>query len=159
MFLIGDVIYYPVFGAGTIINIGERDVYGEINKYYIINLIISGMNIMVPLSYEEEGKIRKGIEVSQCSEVFKILKSESEKLPAKWGERYRHYNLCIKEGEITKLAEILRDIAGLKNYKKLSKGELKFFEDILNMVSGELALVLSKDFIGVKNQIKGILNW
>lgn len=158
MFLIGDIIYYPVFGAGNIINIEERDVYGEVNRYYIIKLIISGMSIMVPLNYEEDGKIRRAIEERRCEEIFDILKDQSEKLPSKWVERYKYYNLSIKEGDIFKLAEILRDIAALGKLKNLSKSEVKFFEDILNLVSGELSLVLSKDFLEVKSSIKNILN-
>lgn len=159
MFLIGDIIYYPVFGAGRIVNIEGKDVYGEINRYYIIKLIISGMSIMVPLSYEEEGKIRKAIEIPQCKEVFEIFKGQCENLPLKWGERNRYYNSSIREGDIFKLAKILRDISGLGKNKNLSKSEMKFFEDILNMVSGELALVLSMDIYKVRDEIKAMLKW
>lgn len=158
MFLIGESIFYPVFGAGCIVNIEDKEVYGEINRYYIVELIVSKMVVMVPMYYEEEGRIRKTISRDKGDEIFDILSGEEQKLSNKWAERYRYYNMSVKEGDIYILAAILRDIAGLKRKKELSRSELKFFNDILDMVSGELALVYSTEFEDMREKIISLLD-
>jgi CarD family transcriptional regulator len=157
MFFIGDVVFYPFYGAGCIINIEEKEIYNKVSKYYIIKLI-NGMGIMVPVNSDESKKLRKAISVEECMRLFEILRESPEKLPSKWSERYKHYNHAIKSGNIFKMVCALRDITGLSRKKELSKSEIKIFNDILNMVSGEIALVLNMGFDDVRMEIIDVLN-
>lgn len=158
MFSIGDLVLYPVFGAGLIINIEEKEIYNEIKKYYIIEFI-NGMNMMVPVYSSESLKIRRAISQDECIKIFDILKTNPEKLSCKWSERYRYYNKCINEGDIFKLAKILRDISGFSKTKNLSKSEVKIFNQVLNLTAGELCLVLNRDFENVKKEIVDMLEF
>jgi CarD family transcriptional regulator len=146
MFLIGEIVYYPVFGAGVIVNIEEKEICDEIKKYYIIKLIISDMNIMVPLDSNEAKKIRKAISNEECSKVMEILKENPMPIPGKWSERYKYYSQSMRQGDIFTLSSILRDIAGFSRKKDLSKSEINVFKDILYMVCGEMCLVLKEDY-------------
>jgi CarD family transcriptional regulator len=158
MFLIGDIIFYPVYGAGYIYNIEEKEFYGSIKKYYIINFR-NGMGIMVPVNSEESKKIRKAISEHECLKVFEILKEEPEKLPSKWSERYRHYNNSIRAGNIYKMTTVLRDIKGLSLKKTLSKSDYKAFCEMLGMISGEIALVLNISFLDARTSIIEVLEF
>ncbi len=49
LFEIGDKIVYPMHGAGVIKQIEEREVFGKIHKYYIIEMPIGDMCLMIPV--------------------------------------------------------------------------------------------------------------
>ena len=49
MFQVGEKIAYPMYGAGTITDIVEKEVLGEIHKYYDVNLPHSKMTVLIPL--------------------------------------------------------------------------------------------------------------
>ena len=39
MYGIGDRIVYPLYGAGTVISIEERNILGEKRKYYFLEIL------------------------------------------------------------------------------------------------------------------------
>ena len=157
MFIIGDLIFLPVFGAGYIASIEDKKIHGEISKYYVINFVISKMSIMVPVFSEEAKKIRRTITIDEYVNIFQLLIGPFSPLPVKWSERQRYYNDTIRNGDIFQLACILRDISELSRIKKLSKSEMKIFKEIINMVTSEISLVLNKDFDDTRKELLSIL--
>ncbi|KMT22429.1 CarD family transcriptional regulator [Clostridium cylindrosporum] len=159
MLYIGDKVFYPSFGAGVVINIEEREVYGDINKYYIIKLT-SDIITMVPVEARGSKGIRKCISEEECLEIIEIFNHPYEDLSGKWLDRYKLYTRTIKEGNIYNMSNVLKNIIGLKKKKKISKSEEKFFKDILDMVSEEIALVLNINIDNIKMSIiKGDKNF
>ena len=156
MFEIGDYVYYSIFGAGTISNIEEKNIYNEINKYYIISFA-NGMNAMLPVYSKEADKIRKTIAKDDCSKIYEILRTDNNITSTKWSEKNRYYSECIKTGNIYKLSEILRDMSATFKYKKPSRSEIKIFNSIIDLVSGEMGLVLNKSCKDIRNEIIDIL--
>jgi CarD family transcriptional regulator len=157
MFEIGDFVYYSIFGAGKIYNIEENKIYGEIKKYYIINFV-NGMNIMLPVYSKEADKIRRTIAKDDCTKVYEILKSNSNIAGMRWSEKNRYYSECIKTGNIYKLSEALRDMSANFKHKKPSKCEIKIFNNIIDLVSGEIGLVLNKGCDEIRKEIVAVLN-
>lgn len=155
MFSIGEWIFYPVFGAGLIINIEEKKIFGEIRKYYVIKFI-NDIDMMIPVYSNESCKLRKAISKDECQEIYNILKSKPEKLPTKWSERNKYYKRSINEGDIKILSKILRDIGNLSKHKILSRSELNLYNEILNLVAGELYAVLNKDIDSIKIEIDSL---
>jgi CarD family transcriptional regulator len=157
MFVIGDLIFLPVFGAGYIASIEDKKIHGEISKYYVINFVINKISIMVPVFSEEAKKIRRTITIDEYVNIFQLLIGPFSPLPCKWSERQRYYNDSIRNGDLFQLSCILRDINGLSSVKKLSKSETKIFKEILNMVTSEISLVLNKDFDDTRKELLSIL--
>lgn len=152
MFLIGDKISYPVFGAGYILNIEDRIIQGEIKKYYIISFT-NGMEAMIPVYSTEASRIRKAIGTDECEHIMDILRCKGEVLPDKWNIRNHYYNDSIRNGDIYRLALVLSSIEDLSKIKELSKSEERIFQSILELVAGEIALSSSQDFTEVKESI------
>ncbi|MCX7883717.1 MAG: hypothetical protein N2448_01590 [Caloramator sp.] len=152
MFSIGEWIFYPVFGAGLIINIEEKRLFDKIRKYYVIKFI-NGIDMMIPVCSKESSKLRKVISKDECKEIYEILCSKPENMSLKWTDRYRYYKNCINEGDIRKLSRILRNIGNLSKVKKLSKSELNIYNDILDIVAGEVCAVLNEDFQKIKQEL------
>ena len=57
MFKVGDNIVYPMHGAGTIESIEEKNILGENQKYYIINMP-GEVKVMVPTVKAESNGVR-----------------------------------------------------------------------------------------------------
>lgn len=149
MLYIGDKVFYPSFGAGTVIGTEEKEVYGDINKYYIIKLT-NEIITMVPVDTRKSKGIRACISEEKCVKALEELKKPYNHLPYKWLDRYKIYTKVIKEGDFKNMWNTLRDILGLKKTKKLSKSEEKFFQEILNFTSDEISIVLGLDINKVK---------
>ncbi|MEG2540128.1 MAG: hypothetical protein RSA01_11095, partial [Clostridium sp.] len=79
-----------------------------------------------------------------------IFSSRPREIKGKWLDRYKLYTKTIKQGDFIDLCIVLNDMIGLKNKKKISKSEEKFFIDILDMVSEEISLVLELDIEKVR---------
>lgn len=157
MFNIGDIVYIPVFGAGYILSIEDKEICGEIGKYYVIHFIINEMNIMIPVHSKEADKIRETIKPEEYVKILEILGDSPKKLPGKWLDRYKHYRDAINCGSIFKLAGVLRDIANLSKSKKLSRSEFKVLNEILDMVCSEISLVLRRDFLETRMFILNLI--
>lgn len=152
MLYIGDKVFYPSFGAGVVIGIEEKEVYGDINKYYIIKLT-NEIITMVPVDTRKSKGIRECISEEKCIEALEELKKPSNQLPYKWLDRYKIYTKVVKEGNFKNMWNTLRDILELKKTKKLSRSEDKFFQDILSFTSDEISIVLGLDIDKVKASI------
>lgn len=58
MFNIGDSIAYPMHGAGVVTEIEEKEVLGEICRYYHVSLPYSKMHVMVPVDNSDKVGVR-----------------------------------------------------------------------------------------------------
>ena len=70
MFSIGDKVVYPMHGAGIIESIEEREILGELKKYYIMKIPIGEMKVMIPINNVEGIGIRDVIDNKCADSVF-----------------------------------------------------------------------------------------
>ena len=140
MFNIGDKVVYPMHGAGVIENIEEREISGQIIRYYIIKLPMGEMKAMVPLDKVQEVGLRQVIDATEVFKVFEVLQSESSNMPVNWNHRYRANLEKIKSGSIFEVAEVVRNLATRERQKGLSTGEKKMFENARRILLSELVL-------------------
>ena len=73
MFQVGEKIAYPMYGAGTITDIVEKEVLGEIHKYYDVNLPHSKMTVLIPVESSARVGVRRIITAEDFPTVFKML--------------------------------------------------------------------------------------
>lgn len=157
MFVIGDLVYMPVFGAGCIVNVEDRKIHGEINRYYIINFVLNEISMMIPVFSEEAHKIRRVITIEECEELINILYNSYEILPIKWNERVKCYNDAIKNGDIFFLGRLLKNCSDMSKIKKMSKSETKIYKEVLDLVASEISIVVNRDFNLVKIELIELL--
>ncbi|KXZ38945.1 transcriptional regulator, CarD family [Alkalithermobacter thermoalcaliphilus JW-YL-7 = DSM 7308] len=158
MFSIGDKIVYPMYGAGVISSIEEKEVLNERKKYYIMNMIVSNIDIMIPVDRICKLGIRYIIEKSQVDEVISILKNAQSQIEEKWNKRYRDNLDKIKTGDIYEICLVIKMLSMQERKKPLSTGEKKMLTEAKDMISSELALVLDKDFTQMKELIEKWVN-
>lgn len=146
MFNIGDKIVYPMHGAGEIVAIEEREILGDVHKYYIMRLPINDLKVMVPVKNAKEIGVRDISDADTMEEVLKNLSSEEIiSMPKNWNRRYR-YNLDkIKSGDLMEIADVVRSLESLDREKSLSTGERKILNEAKQIIVSEMVLVFEKN--------------
>jgi CarD family transcriptional regulator len=123
---IGDKAVYPAQGVGCVVEIESREIAGTPTQFYILEIVDSGLKIMIPTDKADAVGLRQLVTENQISEIFQILSSPSGKKPSTtWNRRQREYMDKIRKGDPLELAEVMRDLYNLKSAKDLSFGEKK----------------------------------
>ncbi|AGB40171.1 CarD-like transcriptional regulator [Halobacteroides halobius DSM 5150] len=156
MFEIGDEIVYPNHGAGTIIDIEEKEILGETKKYYIMQLPIGEMKVMIPKDNIEEVGIRNVIDQEIAEKVYYVLSGEQSEMSQNWNRRYRANSEKIKTGDIFEVAEVVRNLTIRDIIKGLSTGEKKMLSNSRQILISELVLAEDRSQEEIEEKIEEI---
>ncbi|EJQ03138.1 hypothetical protein IE3_05509 [Bacillus cereus BAG3X2-1] len=150
MFQIGDNIVYPMHGAGIIEAIEEKEFSGKKQRYYVIKMSISNMQVMIPMGKILSSSIRPVTDIRALKHIIHIFQhGESDKL-LPWKQRYKVNTDKIKTGEIQEGAEVVRDLMRMKKEKALNTSEKKMLDNAHEFLISELGLIKGI----TENQIK-----
>lgn len=125
MYNIGDKIVYPMHGAGVIEEIENKEILGEMREYYVLKVPCGDMKIMIPVDRSDEIGVRNVISQGQMEDVLEILQGPSSEMSDNWNRRHRENMEKLKTGEVTEVAEVVRNLLRLEVEKHLSTGEKK----------------------------------
>ncbi|MFT9847177.1 CarD family transcriptional regulator [Aneurinibacillus sp. REN35] len=154
MFQIGDKIVYPMHGAGVIEAIEEKEFLGEKHKYYIINMPIGNLQVMVPMEKVAILGIRLAADILTLENVLFIFHHGKSNQPISWNERYRINMDKIKTGDIQEGAEVVRDLMRRNEEKILNTSEKRMLDNAKKILISELVLVKGL----TENQATDLLN-
>ena len=144
MFSVGDRIFYPIFGIGTIESIESRIVLDSESEYYVLRFDIDRTEVSVPTANAERSGLRSLSRKEDCLKALRILR-ESEHAGEdenNWNKRYRENLDRLRSGGITDIAYVVRRLSDRESRRGLSSGEKKMLTGASAMLAGELAEVL-----------------
>lgn len=144
MYTIGDKVVYPVHGAGVIEAIEEKEILGELRKYYIMKMPLDDMKVMIPLDGMDQIGIREIINEEEVEMVFAVLSAQITEMSANWNKRYRANMDRIKTGDIFEVAEVVRNLTLKDREKALSTGERKIMQNAKQVLLSELILATGR---------------
>ncbi|WP_207706368.1 MULTISPECIES: CarD family transcriptional regulator [Clostridium] len=143
MFEIGDKVVYPMQGAGIIKNIEEKEFSGEKQEYYIIKMLKSNMEIMIPLDRISHSNLRLISDSSTLSSVlfsFQTKDSSNEEiLPSK--QRYQTNMQKLKSGSLKESAEVFYDLTLINKEKPLNSSEKQMLMNARKFLIDEMTLI------------------
>ncbi len=145
MFNIGDRVVYPMHGAGLVESIEERQILGEVRSYYIVRIKHGNMQVMVPVDGAAAVGLRSIVEPKALDPVFSTLGAESTPMDENWNRRNRENMEKLKTGDLSQVAEVIRNLARIDRVKKLSTGEKKLLNNARMILSSEMSMVLGID--------------
>src|SRR5215471_19827483 len=120
-FVIGDKAVYPSQGVAEIIGIEKKEVFGRIQRFYVLRALDSGLRILVPVDKAEQVGLRRVAREDEIEEVLEILRDKEIHIDRQtWNRRYRGFMEKIKSGSLFEVAEVFRDLYRLKGMKPLS---------------------------------------
>jgi len=159
MFKIGDKIVYPMHGAGIIEAIEEKEILGELQKYYVLKMPIGDMKVMIPTRNVGDIGIREVIGSADVEKVFTILKDANVNINTNWNKRYRENMVKIKSGNIFEVADVVKSLVLREREKGLSTGERKMLNSAKQILLSELILakgISENDIIGAigRNEVR-----
>jgi len=143
-------------GAGVIVAIEEREVLGERQKYYIMQLPIGDMKVMIPMNSVEELGLRQVISEDEVERVYQVLQGEETAMSSNWNRRYRANIEKIKSGDIYEVAEVVRNLTIRDAEKGLSTGERKMLDTARQILVSELVIAQNSTKEEVEDAIQSI---
>ena len=157
MFEKGLSVFYPFHGAGQIVDIEEKEVLGEKREYLIIEFPLTNTKVMLPVSNLTSTGLRLLATEKMIKQSFDILASDGDVNTFDWKQRYKLHTEMIKSGRILDIAEVIRNLHRRNIVKELSSTEKKLYNDALDMIAGEISVVLKKDSEEIRTEIEVIL--
>jgi len=140
VFHIGDEIVYPMHGAGIIVDIEEKKILGELHKYYILQISISDMKVMLPVDNTETIGIRRIVSEDAANEAINHFLDCDEDSNDNWNRRYRENIEKLKSGNLLDIATVAKTLLLRDNKKSLSNAERKMLSNAKNILISELVL-------------------
>lgn len=144
MLQIGDRVVYPMHGAGEITGIEEYDVMGQgqVKSYYVMEMPIGGMRIMLPADNIDKVGLREVSPTDMVDKIEEVLKGDPVKAVGSWNKRF-HANLNrLKTGDILEVAAVLRNLVLQDRIKKISSGERRLLDTAKQIFLTEMVYVL-----------------
>lgn len=157
MFNVGDKIFYPMHGAGVIKSIEEKEILGEKQAYYILEMP-GEVKVMVPTTKAEEIGVRGIIDKETAGKVFQVLGEDQTEMSLNWNKRYRDNMDRMKSGDIYEIADIVRNLAFKQKDKGLSTGEKKMLVNAKQILVSELVLAEQLEQDQVENLVDEKIN-
>lgn len=145
MFNVGDKVVYPMHGAGIIEAIENREILGNVKKYYVLRMPIGDMKLMIPVSTVEEAGLRQVIDSETVQLVLDKVRQKRALSNANWNRRYRAHLEKLKTGDVFAIAEVVRNLICRDEEKGLSTSERKMLDTARQILISELALARDLD--------------
>lgn len=156
-FKVGDNAVYPGHGVGKVTAIETKEILGNKQEFYTIQILDTGMKIMIPKDNVASVGLRPIISKEEANKVIDILKVTQVKVDNQtWNRRYREYMEKIKTGSVYEIAEVLRDLFLLKVDKELSFGERKMLDTARSLLMKELTLAVPANELQEQEEVKQI---
>lgn len=140
MYHIGDKVVYPMHGAGVIVSIEEQEILGTKKQYYVMEMPIGDMKVMIPLDSLQKIGIRDVIDTQKADAVLQDLQVYDSEMNTNWNKRYRENMVRIKSGDIFEVSHVVKSLMLRDKEKGLSTGERKMLNNAKQILISELAL-------------------
>ena len=141
MYKIGDKVVYPMHGAGEIVGLEEKEIFGTVKNYYVLKMPIGGMKVSLPVDSVEKIGVRDIISDKEADQLLDDFSNHQCDETTNWNKRYRENMEKIKSGSVTSVAYVVKALMIRDKDKGLSTGERKMLSSAKQILLSELILV------------------
>ena len=146
LFRIGEKIFYPMYGAGIVEAIEEKEILGEKQLYYILNMTLRNLQVMIPTEKTANLEIREVVDSAILENALAIFRrGEPDPIVNPHQQRQRINLDKMKSGDIYKEVQVICDLMSLNKNKKLGPADKSMLDNAKQMLISELALVKGLD--------------
>lgn len=144
MLQVGDQVVYPMHGAGEITGVDDCEIMGEVKQYFILQLPIGGIKIMIPTDNVDGVGLRQISSPETIEQVAEILQAAPERPLGSWNKRFHNNLNRLKTGDILEVAAVMRNLVLQDKRKKISGGEKRLLDLARQIFISELSFALGK---------------
>lgn len=142
MFQVGDKIFYPMHGGGIVERIEEKEIFGQTQLYYVVNIPHRNMQVMLPFDKTEKLGMRPIIDSDKLDDVLQSFHTIEPQTTAMNDTQRQRLNLSkIKSGDIYEEIEVIRDLLRIKNKRKLGMADKNMLDNARQILISEVVLV------------------
>nr|MBC7246095.1 hypothetical protein [Chloroflexota bacterium] len=156
-FTVGQKVVHPWYGAGTVVDVRIGSKGEEHERYYVINIPSTELTVHVPVEAAQEAGLRQPASVNTMNHALDVLGTQPAELPKDYRERHALIVEAMQSGEVTSLAQIIRDLSALQAKKPLSVLESSLLTKAKRQLAGELALVADQEIPEAMRRIEDAL--
>ena len=139
------ICVYITHGAAEIIEVSEKKIRGEKQKYLKLRVAQGDLIIQVPAANVEMVGVRDVIDRKGVKQVFDVLRAEFVEEPTNWSRRYKANLEKLASGDVVKVSEVVRDLWRRDQDRGLSAGEKRMLAKARQILISELALARKVD--------------
>jgi CarD family transcriptional regulator len=151
----GDLVVYPNHGAGCISGVEEKTILGEVRRYYVVYLPDTELTVSIPA--EGETGLRACADEEGVTEALAVLGGDTTTMPPNWNHRLKHNKEKIRGGELSQVAEVVRNLYVYGAEHGLSTGERNMLMKARQILSSEIALARSIEVDEAERMVNGAL--
>jgi len=140
-FKTGEFIVYPAHGVGQIVAVEEQEVAGFRLELFVITFVKDKMTLRVPTGKVVGVGMRKLAEPEVVKKALDILLGRARIKRTMWSRRAQEYETKINSGDLTAIAEVVRDLYRSEAQPEQSYSERQLYEAALDRLAREVAVV------------------
>lgn len=142
MFDIGQKVVYPNHGVSVVESIGEHSIDDcEITNFFFLRLLSNDSKVMVPEENLDLVGLRPLARPKDIKALFELLEDGDIETYKDWKGRYKQNLDKMKTGNLTDVADVLKNLRLVSEKKSLSFREKKMFEKAKYFIVSEVAHV------------------
>ena len=138
IFAEGDLVVYPNHGAGYVSGVEEKTVLGEARRYYVVYVPEGALTLNIPA--DGATGLRSCADEEGVAGALALLGGSAEEMPDHWNHRLKHNQEKLRSGEISRVAEVVRDLNDYGGEHGLSTGERNLLAKARRILISEVAL-------------------
>ena len=141
VFSVGDRVVYPMYGAGVIEGIEDRDIDGKVITYYVIKIPVNNLKIMVSVEKAEKCGLRSVVPPDDVMHI--VEEADIIEMSDNWNLRYKENMEKLKTGDLLKVMQVFITLFVREKNKSLSNIEKKLMGTARQIILSEI--ILSKE--------------
>ncbi|MFK2825431.1 CarD family transcriptional regulator [Bacillus sp. B190/17] len=141
LYQVGDKVFYPMYGAGIIEAIEEREVLGKTQEYCVITIPLSNMDVMIPMKTVSSSRIRSITTKKEAANILFNFHNEASSCSLSSKERLRKNTEKMKTGDMQGTAEVVRDLLYYRKEKALNVSEKQMLDHAKKILISELVFI------------------
>lgn len=153
-----EYIVYPTHGVGRIVGIEEQEIAGSRLELFVINFDKDKMTLRVPVAKCDSAGMRKLSDRAILGKAMDTLRGRARVKRTMWSRRAQEYVAKINSGDLVSIAEVVRDLYRSDAQPEQSYSERQLYEDALDRMAREIAVVDKLDERGAVQRITEVLS-
>lgn len=156
-FKTNEFVVYPAHGVGRIVGIEEQEIAGMSLELFVIHFEKEKLTLRVPTSKLQSVGMRKLADEPIVRKAMETLKGRARIKRTMWSRRAQEYVAKINSGDLVSIAEVVRDLYRSEAQPEQSYSERQLYEDALDRMAREIAVVEKLDERGAVQRITEVL--
>ncbi|MGB5932574.1 MAG: CarD family transcriptional regulator [Anaerolineae bacterium] len=139
-FKIGDKLFHPVHGTGTLADLDKETKNGEVTDYLVISLTESNGILMTPVERAEEIGLRRVVKKGNRPALWKLFAGRPRKMSKNYRKRSAQVQERLVEGGFKEIAHLIRDLAWREVQSGFNSYDRRIFKRAKGLLAQELAV-------------------